>query len=69
LLLSNDGSERFYRQVERLVASQGMRLLPIRLDADSTRFADVLNETSGVVRALLIGHKERVTRVLLALYP
>jgi hypothetical protein len=69
LLVSNDGSERFYRQVERLVVSQGTRLLPIRLDADSTRFADALASVSGVVRALLIAHKDPVTRVLLTLYP
>lgn len=69
LLLSNDGSERFYRQVERLVLSQQKRVLPIRLEADSGRFAEVLNETSGVVRALLIAHKARVAEILLASYP
>jgi hypothetical protein len=69
LLVSNDGSERFYRQVEQLVTASGPRLLPIRVDADSGRFVNVVPEPSGVVRALLIEHKELVASVLLALYP
>ncbi len=69
LLLSNDGSERFYRQAERLIVGQETRVLPIRLDADSTRLADASAKASGVVRALLVTHKDPVTRVLLALYP
>jgi len=69
LLLSGDGTERFYRQVERLVGTQGLRLLAIRLDADSTVFAATVPDASGVVRALLIEHKDFVARALLALYP
>lgn len=68
LLVSNDGTERFYRQVERLLTDQGSRLLAIRIDADSSRFAAVLPEGAGVVRALMLEHKERVASALLALY-
>lgn len=68
LLTSNDGTERFYRQVERLLTDQGSRLLAIRIDADSSRFAAVLPEGAGVVRALMLEHKERVASALLALY-
>lgn len=68
LLVSNDGTERFYRQVERLLVAQGPRLLAIRIDVDSDRFAVVVPEASGVVRALLLEHKELVASALLALY-
>jgi hypothetical protein len=70
LLLSQDGTERFYRQAERLVRAQGLRLLAIRVEADSGQFGGVVpHQTSGVVRALLVEHKDSVARVLLTLYP
>jgi len=68
LLISNDGSERFYRNVEQLVSANIERLLPIRVDADSAQFAAAVHEASGVVRALMLDHKELVVSVLLALY-
>jgi len=68
LLVSNDGSERFYRNVEQLVTANGQRLLPIRVDADSAQFASAVREASGVVRALMVDHKELVVTVLRALY-
>lgn len=68
LLVSQDGTERFYRQVERLVAKQGSRLLAVQLAADSGQLSAVVPEASGVVRALMVEHKESVARVLLALY-
>jgi hypothetical protein len=69
LLIGNDGSERFYRQVERLVAMHAARLLPVWLDASSKELASVLSRPGGVVRALLIEHKDSVTRLLFVLYP
>lgn len=68
VLVGNDGTERFYRQVERLLSVQGPRLLAIRVDADSERFAALISEASGVVRAVMLEHKELVARVLMALY-
>lgn len=69
VLVSNDGTERFYRQVERLVSTQGPRVLAIAVDADATQFAAVVPAASGVVRALMLEHKDDVVRVLLSLYP
>ncbi len=69
LLVSNDGTERFYRQVERLVCTQGPRLLAILIDADSSQLAAVVPQALGVVRAVLIEHKDCVARVLSASYP
>lgn len=68
VLVGNDGSERFYRQVERLVSSQAPRVLAIRLDADSAQLGQVVPEAHGVLRALMIEHKASVSRVLLALF-
>jgi hypothetical protein len=68
VLVSADGTERFYRQVERLLGMQGQRLLAIRLDADASQLAAVVPQASGVVRALMVEHKDNVARVLLAMY-
>jgi hypothetical protein len=68
VLVSNDGTERFYRQLERLLFTQGPRVLAIQLGADSSQLAGVVPDASGVVRALMLEHKESVARVLLALY-
>jgi hypothetical protein len=48
---------------------QGPRLLAIRIDADSAGFASVVSEASGVVRALMLEHKELVASMLTAMYP
>lgn len=68
VLVSNDGTERFYRQVERLVTTHGPRLLAVVVDADSSQLAGVVPQAFGVVRALMLEHKDNVARVLLALY-
>jgi hypothetical protein len=68
LLVGNDGTERFYRQVERLVTLQGPRLLVIWVDVDSDQLASVVPEAAGVVRAVMVEHKDHVSQVLLALY-
>jgi hypothetical protein len=68
MLVSNDGTERFYRQVERLVIDQNPRLLAILVDADSNQFAATVPDAAGVVRALMIEHKELVAGVLSAIY-
>jgi hypothetical protein len=68
VLISQDGTERFYRQVERLMRIQGARLLVIRVDADASQLAGIVPEASGVVRALMVEHKDHVVRVLLALF-
>jgi hypothetical protein len=68
VLVSTDGTERFYRQVERLLRVQGTRVLAIRVEADSSQLGGVLSQAAGVVRALMIEHKDSVARVLWALY-
>lgn len=67
LLTSNDGTERFYRQIERLLRTQGSRLLALRLDVDAQILGGVLGGTGPLARALLVEHKANVSDVLLAL--
>jgi hypothetical protein len=67
LLTSNDGTERFYRQVERLLRTQGPRLLALRLDVGAGQLSAVMGDRDGIARALLVEHKTSVARVLLAL--
>ncbi|HTV19959.1 MAG TPA: hypothetical protein VMG12_14840 [Polyangiaceae bacterium] len=69
LVVGNDGTERFYRQAERLVTLHAPRVLPLWIDAGSEQLASVLPRAGGIVRALLIEHKDSVARVLRALYP
>jgi hypothetical protein len=66
LLLSDDGAERFYRQAERLLLTHGERLLAIRLSVPADKLGEVLH-APGVVRALLIEHKQSVADTLVAL--
>jgi uncharacterized protein with ACT and thioredoxin-like domain len=68
LLVGSDGTERFYRQVERLAQKHAPRLLTIRVDASSDQLAAVVPQAAGVVRALMLEHKDDVVRVLWALY-
>jgi hypothetical protein len=68
VLVSNDGTERFYRQVEQLLFAHGARVLAIQVGADSAQFARVVPDASGVVRALMLEHKEGVAHVLRVLY-
>jgi hypothetical protein len=68
LLVGSDGTERFYRQVERLAQKHAPRLLTIRVDANSDQLASVVPQAAGVVRALMLEHKDDVVRVLWALY-
>jgi hypothetical protein len=44
-------------------------VLAVLVDADATQLAAVVPAASGVVRALMLEHKDDVVRVLLALYP
>lgn len=67
LIVSNDGTERFYRQVERLAQAHRSRLMAIRAEASSDQLASVMPHAAGVVRALMLARKDDVVRVLWAL--
>ncbi len=65
LLLANDGSDGFYRQVENLLRRHGPRVLAIRLDVDAAGLGAPLFGAGRTTRLLMIQHKEAVAAVLL----
>lgn len=67
LLLANDGSDGFYRQVEKLLRRHGSRVLAIRLDVDGTGLGAPLYGVGREARLLMVKHKEAVVAVLLCL--
>lgn len=67
LLLANDGSDRFYRQVESLLRRHRERVLALRVDADAAALGALLFGPDSLARLVLIEHKEAVADVLFAL--
>ena len=67
LLLADDGAERFYRQVERLLRRYGPRVLAVRLEVDADVLGELLFGTNGRARLLMLNHKEAVGAFLLAM--
>ena len=66
LLLSNDGAERFYRQVESLLREHGERALAFRLDVDAETLGSALFGDGAMARLLLLEHKSSVADAILA---
>lgn len=66
LLVTNDGSERFYRNVEGLLRRHGPRLHAIRLEVDEHGLGDLLYGQGRVTRLVLLEHKNAVADFLLA---
>jgi len=67
LVLADDGTERFYRQVEKLLRQQGPRVLALRLDVKAETLGQMLFGPGRRALLLLLDHKEAVSAVLLAL--
>ncbi|MFN2377484.1 MAG: hypothetical protein ABR538_13175 [Candidatus Binatia bacterium] len=66
LLVTNDGSERFYRNVEGLLRRHGPRLHAIRLEIDEHDLGELLYGPDRVTRLVLLEHKNAVAALLLA---
>jgi hypothetical protein len=67
LLLANDGSDGFYRQVENLLRRHAPRVLAVRLDVDATGLGEPLYGAGSTARLLMIQHKKAVAEVLFRL--
>ena len=67
LLITNDGSDGFYRQVENLLNRHGPRVLAIRLDVDATVLGTTLFGTESTARLIMIQHKDAVAAILFSL--
>ncbi len=67
LVLADNGAERFYRQVEKLLHQHGPRVLALRLDVKAETLGQMLFGPGHRVLLLLLVHKEAVSAMLLAL--
>ena len=67
LVLADNGAERFYRQVEKLLRQHGPRVMALRLDVKAETLGQMLFGPGHRVLLLLLDHKEAVSAVLLAL--
>ena len=64
LLFSNDGAERFYRHLERLLESHAPRLLGCLLDMDSSALGNLLTGKDRRIKLVMAEHKEVVSEIL-----
>jgi hypothetical protein len=67
LMVTNDGSPRFYRELEFLHKKQGGRLLICRLDVNSAIMGGILGLKETPVKAALLNRKTSVVNVLKSL--
>jgi hypothetical protein len=67
LVLADDGTERFYRQVEKLLRRHGPRVLALCLNVKAETLGPMLFGPARRAALLLLDHKEAVSAVLLAL--
>jgi hypothetical protein len=67
LIVTNDGSPRFYRQLEFLHKNQGERVMICRLDVDSFLMGNILKLKDKPVKAVLVNRKKSVINVLKSL--
>ena len=66
-LITNDGSERFYRQTKKLVEQNRPRVLAVHLDMTSVELGERLFGPGKRVLFLLINHKDAVIDFLSSL--
>src|SRR4029453_14968822 len=67
LIVSDDGSERFSRQVGLVLHQHGRRLLALRLRFDAGHLGAMLFGNGRTAKAVCVSHKAAVASVLLAL--
>ena len=69
LLVSNDGTRRFYRNIEHLQQLHSPRLLCCMLDMDGNSLGSVITGREKLVKVILAEHKEMVAAILRTLLP
>jgi hypothetical protein len=67
VLMSNDGSKRFYREADRLLERHFPRVLGWVVDIDSSNLGSLLFGPGNSAKIILINHKEAVSQMLVAL--
>lgn len=69
LFLANDGSARFYRDVDALLVRYSQRLLACKLELTGEELGNALRGGSKLVRSVLVHDKKFGAQALLALLP
>jgi hypothetical protein len=64
LLVSNDGAERFYRHIEKLLQTNMPRVLGCMLDMNSTRLGSFITDREKHVKVIMAEHKSVVAEIL-----
>ena len=67
LLFANDGTERFYRQIETALGRHAPRLTGCQLDCDGATFGAALYGGDASVKLVMLQHKDAVSALLRAL--
>ena len=67
LVLADDGSQRFYRNVESLLRRHAPRVMALRVAVDERELGESLFGSGQVARLVLLDHKDAVASVLKAL--
>ena len=67
LIVSNDGSSRFYREFQFLLQKESGRVLILRLNVDSLMLAEILGLKERAIKAVLVNRKTSVVNVLKAI--
>lgn len=67
LLVTNDGAERFYRQVERLAVLHAPRVLVCVVDCDSATLGGLLYGANAAAKLVLTEHKTAAAAILRSL--
>jgi hypothetical protein len=67
LIVTNDGSDRFYKELSFLSKRHGARLLICQLDINSMAMGDVLGLKGRGVKAVMVNRKKSLLNVLKSL--
>ena len=64
LLFSNDGAERFYRNIEQEIKANTPRLLGCLVDIDGSSLGQLITGKAGIIKIVMVEHKAAVADIL-----
>lgn len=64
LLFSNDGAERFYRNIEQAIKANTPRLLGCLLDTDGSALGQLITGKEGIIKIVMAENKGSVADIL-----
>jgi hypothetical protein len=67
LLVSNDGAERFYRHIERLLQAHAPRLFACMVDMDGNELGSMVTGREKQIKVIMAEHKGAVAEILRAI--